>query len=256
MKIDFDKFYTPIEIAKKCINEIDDLNTYDSIIEPSAGNGSFSNLLDCLAFDIEPENDNIIKADFFKIKNVKGEHKLFIGNPPFGARSCLAKAFIKHSIELGAETIAFILPNTFNKLTLQKCFEDYKLKKIVSLDCEYKANGIDYFVPSSFFIITKKDCIDLRKIKPKELKSFRFLGREDKNADFVISGNNGKVRDLNEVTNPKTEHYIKVNDGYDINTVRQNLSNTKFEFYSSINGKLSYIGQNDIKEAYGRQFEI
>ena len=37
-----DKFYTQIEVAKECINLIPELDTYDLIIEPSAGSGSFS----------------------------------------------------------------------------------------------------------------------------------------------------------------------------------------------------------------------
>ena len=56
-----DKFYTQIKIAKECIDLVPDLDTYDLIIEPSAGNGSFSSQLNCIAYDIEPENKNIIK---------------------------------------------------------------------------------------------------------------------------------------------------------------------------------------------------
>ena len=255
MKVENDKFYTPIEIAKKCIGEVDDLESYDNIIEPSAGSGSFSKLIkNCVAFDIEPEDPSIIKQDFFTLNEVKGEHILFIGNPPFGNRSSLAKLFIKHCIELGAETIAFILPNTFNKLTNQKVFGNYKLKKIIPLDCEYKAKGINYFVPSSFFIITKKDCIDLKKRKIAEIKSFRFLPRGDNTADFTINGNTGKIKKLSEVTNSKAEHYIKVSDGFSVENIKNNLLKINFSFYSSINGRLSWIGQNDIKEAYS-EFE-
>jgi hypothetical protein len=56
-----DKFYTQVEVAKECIDLVPDLDTYDLIIEPSAGNGSFSSQLNCIAYDIEPENKNIIK---------------------------------------------------------------------------------------------------------------------------------------------------------------------------------------------------
>ena len=56
-----DKFYTQVEVAKECIDLVPDLDTYDLIIEPSAGNGSFSSQLNCIAYDIEPENKDIIK---------------------------------------------------------------------------------------------------------------------------------------------------------------------------------------------------
>ena len=56
-----DKFYTQVEVAKECIDLVPELNTYDLIIEPSAGHGSFSSQLNCIAYDIEPENKDIIK---------------------------------------------------------------------------------------------------------------------------------------------------------------------------------------------------
>ena len=64
MKIENDKYYTPIVLANELI-----LKTYEvlisenitEIIEPSAGNGSFSSQLNCIAYDIEPENKDIIK---------------------------------------------------------------------------------------------------------------------------------------------------------------------------------------------------
>ena len=86
-----DKFYTIPSYSKKCIDkvfELYDKTGFDLIIEPSAGNGSFFNQLDCdnkIGIDISPENENIVKMDFFDytpqppINNI-----LVIGNPPFG----------------------------------------------------------------------------------------------------------------------------------------------------------------------------
>ena len=254
MKVDLDKFYTPISIAKKCISQIN-LNEYDTIIEPSAGNGSFSNLLNCIAYDIEPESEKIIKQDFFTISKIEGKHILFIGNPPFGKRSALAKLFIKHCIELNAETIAFILPNTFNKYSMQNVFPfEWKLKNILSLDCEYIADKINYFVPSSFFVWTKKDCDDLRKKPPKENNDFIFLSRGSREADFTLNGNNGKVKKIEEVTNPKSEHYIKVTNPSKIEEIKRNLSNIIWKFYSSVNGGVSWLNQKDIIEQYGELY--
>ena len=68
-KIINDKYYTPIDLAKYCIDktyEIIGKENITEIIEPSAGNGSFSNQLNCIAYDIEPECDGIIKQDFYK----------------------------------------------------------------------------------------------------------------------------------------------------------------------------------------------
>lgn len=252
MKVDLDKFYTPVSVAKKCIDLLD-LSNYDTILEPSAGNGSFSKQIpNCIAYDLKPEDESIKQLDYFDLKELDGEHILVIGNPPFGSRSSLAKKFIEHSIELGAETIAFILPNTFNKYLMQRVFpKDWKLEKKLILDCDYKASGVKYFIPSTFFVWTKKAVSnDLRKAKPKETTDFVFLSRGDKAADFTINGNNGKIKSLAEVTNSKAEHYIKVSDKNKIEEVKERLKKIDFVFYSSINGKLAWLSQSDILEQY------
>ena len=67
-----DKFYTIPSIVELCINKVNEkykLTNFDLIIEPSAGNGSFLLQLpneNCIGFDISPENDKIIKQDFFE----------------------------------------------------------------------------------------------------------------------------------------------------------------------------------------------
>lgn len=62
-KNQFDKFYTKASTIQECIKLLN-LNEFDCIIEPSAGNGSFLQFLPhFFAYDIEPEGNNIIKAD-------------------------------------------------------------------------------------------------------------------------------------------------------------------------------------------------
>lgn len=136
--MELDKFYTSPEVAKECISLVPDLETYSLIIEPSAGNGAFSNNLNCLAFDIAPEAKGIQKQDWLKVAPFSKKSILVIGNPPFGNRSCLAKAFIKHSQKIGAETIAFILPDTFSKLSNQSFALFPKEWKLI---VEYKLEG-------------------------------------------------------------------------------------------------------------------
>ena len=41
-------------------------------------------------------------------------------------------------------------------------------------------------------------------------KEFMFLPRGSKDADFVINGNSGKIKKVSEVTNSKSEHYIRI----------------------------------------------
>lgn len=56
-KINLDKYYTPIEKAKYCIDKVYEIigeNNISEVIEPSAGNGSFRLQIPttCLSYDI------------------------------------------------------------------------------------------------------------------------------------------------------------------------------------------------------------
>jgi hypothetical protein len=112
-KILNDKYYTSIELAKKCIDktfEIIGEENITDIIEPSAGNGSFSDqMFFCTAYDIEPDSNNIIRQDFLNLNIPYQKGRLIIGNPPYGNKMQLAVKFFKKSIQL-ADYISFILP--------------------------------------------------------------------------------------------------------------------------------------------------
>ena len=112
-KILNDKYYTPIQLSKYCIDktfEIIGQNNITDIIEPSAGDGSFSNqLFCCTAYDIDPEEDNIIKQDYLHLDLSYKQGRLVIGNPPYGTKMQLVIKFFKKSIQL-SDYISFILP--------------------------------------------------------------------------------------------------------------------------------------------------
>ena len=68
-KIHNDKYYTPEAAVKKVIEvierDVSPIKYFSRIIEPSAGAGAFLNYLpeETLAFDIEPHDPRIKKAD-------------------------------------------------------------------------------------------------------------------------------------------------------------------------------------------------
>lgn len=115
MKIHNDKYYTPSDLALKLINlSVKTLVEYGvteitDIIEPSAGNGSFSLQMNCTAYDIEPEHESIIKADFLEEQIEYKKGRLCIGNPPFGNSNSLSVKFFKKCCQIG-DYIAFIQP--------------------------------------------------------------------------------------------------------------------------------------------------
>ena len=118
-KLDLDQYYTSYDDMEYCVNKawdvIKDLGYgVSEFLEPSAGEGVFSNYLatsglDIIAIDIEPKGEDIIKADFLTYDLEYKEGRFIIGNPPYGARLNLAQKFYKRAIELG-DYIAFILP--------------------------------------------------------------------------------------------------------------------------------------------------
>ena len=112
-KIELDKYYTPLETAKYCIDktfEIIGRENITEIIEPSAGAGSFSlQIPNCIAYDIKPDHDSIIEQDYLKLELEYKKGRLIIGNPPFGFSSKLLIKFYKKGIN-ECDYIGFILP--------------------------------------------------------------------------------------------------------------------------------------------------
>ena len=271
-KSKLDQFYTKRSVSIACAKHLVELlnscnfdinNTV--FIEPSAGDGSFIEALNIngikngsiIAYDIEPKCDGIQQVDWLTTEPVILDNKqiIVIGNPPFGVRSSLAKKFIEHAILWNSDIIALILPDTFNRLTNQKCFGTYRLIDIWKLpDNDFVLDGEDYHVPCSFFVLTSCDNIrpdvDLRDKKVEQPVEYSFLQRDDVTADFCINGNSGRVHNIADVTNSKAEHYIKVNNGYNASTVRMTFENAEYDQLSSCNGGNWWINRNDINKAY------
>lgn len=128
MKIKNDAYFTPKDLAKKLIDKtFEELSNYEisEVIEPSAGDGSFSlQIANCVAYDIDPKHKTIIQQDFLNFDLNYKKNRLFIGNPPFGNRNSLSEAFYKKCVKLG-DFIAFILP--ISQLNNNQRLFDFKL---------------------------------------------------------------------------------------------------------------------------------
>ena len=113
-KIKNDKYYTSLELAKYCVEKTKEIIGEDNIaeyVEPSAGSGAFLNYLDkpYLAYDIEPEDDRIVKVNWLEVDLHYKKGRCVIGNPPFDRANSLLKRFYKKSTEV-ADYISFIMP--------------------------------------------------------------------------------------------------------------------------------------------------
>ena len=194
-----DRFYTPEEIVVQCLALLK-LSDFDCIIEPSAGTGNFSkHLPNCLSFDIAPEQEYIIQADWLTLDKTQFQdykNILVCGNPPFGEQSQLAIAFFNEAAKF-ANTIAFILPLSFKKDSIQNRLSlDFELQDELILDsCTFLLRDNEQISVPCVFQIWQRAPVQRKK---KQLKTtsdyFSFVSKE--NADFRIQrvgGSAGKA---------------------------------------------------------------
>lgn len=143
-----DQFFTPTETAEYCYSVvkeklIENLDEY-VFIEPSAGNGSFFNILPKsrrFGLDIEPMCDYIVQQDYLKWKPRIDKKYIVIGNPPFGLRGQLALKFINHSA-IFADYVCFILPQLFvsdGKGSPRKRLIGLNLIHTEKIKCDFKS---------------------------------------------------------------------------------------------------------------------
>lgn len=257
-KCDLDKFYTNPKIVQNLINYID-LESYDFIIEPSAGNGSFFNKVkqyNAVGLDIEPESADIVKQDWFEY--VIPDHYnnvLILGNPPFGERNNLSKEFVRHSISFpNVNTIAFILPNVYKKHTNQKVFpSDWRLAQEINLedDC-FLLNDEPYHVPCSFFIWTKHTGLKDLRFREELYKThpdFSFSDASD--FDFYVMGASPKViKTREEITPNNRGYYIKSH--IDPEKLKRNILSINWTMFgnSSANGGVSWFSKPEFIKTY------
>jgi hypothetical protein len=248
-----DKFYTKDIIVDLCMNYINSniiINSDDLIIEPSAGNGSFISSIKSITnnykfYDLEPENDEIIKQDYLSlyindiIKNNKNNKIHIIGNPPFGRQSSLAIKFIKKSCEF-SHTISFILPKSFKKDSLKKTFplNFHPIFEIDLPDKSFLVDGIEYNVPCIFQIWEKKEYIRDIIIKLEPINFIFVQKKENPDISFRRVGVNAGFIDTNVNEKSIQSHYfIKFTNDNSIDDNIKLLSNIKFEFNNTVGPK-------------------
>jgi len=207
-KYGLDKFYTKNNIVDNILKKINVL-IYDNVVEPSAGNGSFSSKIkDIHAYDISPDNDSIIKQDFLKlIPNFSGS-VLVIGNPPFGKNSSLALSFIKHSCSF-ADTIAFILPKSFKK---QSFYEKIPLNFWKTYEEDIPDNSFTYEsetvnIPCVFQIYEKKEILR-EKTKIIVPDFFSFVSKDKAKLSIRRVGIYSGRADMNYGDKSTQSHYF------------------------------------------------
>lgn len=166
MQEDLDQFYTKESIARECISELErevgQLDSWDSVIEPSAGSGNFLRLLPphTIGLDLDPRSPGIQHADYLTWAPPAGLGLcLVVGNPPFGKNSTLAVEFFNRSAHF-ADTIAFILPRTFRKSSIiDRLNVSFRLvyERVLPIDSFHTPEGDDRSVTTCFQVWRRRD---------------------------------------------------------------------------------------------------
>jgi predicted RNA methylase len=215
-----EQYYTKENVARKLVQTICqfyDLKTYDFVVEPSAGTGSFLKPLEelkvsnLLSYDIDPKYPNVVKQDFL-ITSFDNKLKYFVvGNPPFGRQSSLAKKFIKHCCTF-ADVICFILPRSFKKVSMSNSFtkEFHNVLEQDLDDMSFIFNDTDYDVPCVFQIWEKKDFERLIQDKVSAAGWYNFVSKTDNpNIAFRRVGHNAGKFTFDNLGDLSTEsHYF------------------------------------------------
>jgi hypothetical protein len=263
-----DKFYTKEDVVLNCyknLSNILDINfEKDLIIEPSAGNGAFIDIIKILSknfrlYDIQPENDAIIKQDYLELEtnNIKTKGKIhIIGNPPFGRQSSLAIKFIKKSCTY-ADSISFILPKSFKKDSMKKHFSlDFHLLFENDLPAHsFLVDNQESNVPAIFQIWERKE-FNREKVIPLIPLCYKFVKKTDvPHISFRRVGvNAGNIDIYSEDKSVQSHYFIRFTDESGLNIedeqVEKNLKKIKkikFECNNTV-GPKSISKQELIKE--------
>lgn len=254
-KRELDQFFTKPEIVDFCIQHLSSINDYTSI-EPSAGNGDFFFKLPLpkYALDIDPKIQECAKQDFltFQLKDLDqpiNKPILVIGNPPFGKNSSLAIKFFNHAATF-ADKIAFIVPKTFEKISVQNRLNLYfVLEKNICLPSNsFYFDNKDYDVPCVFQIWTKtlhpRVKVNTNTTHPD------FIFTDKINGDFAIQRvgvNAGKIK--KEINNIASASHYFIKSVIDLNILLNRMNKMTFPLKYSSAGNPS-ISKHELIEAY------
>ena len=244
-----DKYYTNPSTVNLCIENIKKYvipNDFDVIIEPSAGNGAFiagikSLTYNQIFYDIEPENEEIIKQDFLTLDiretGLYGtQNKIHIvGNPPFVRQSSLAIQFIKKSCEF-ADSISFILPKSFKKDSLIKKvpLNFHRIFEVDLPDNSFIVNGDAHNVPCIFQIWVKRS-YNRDVIEQIEPLNFHFVKKtENPDISFRRVGVNAGTINTDCDKSIQSHYFIKFTNDKSVADNIMRLSTITFDFNNTI----------------------
>lgn len=260
-----DQYYTKPDIAKKYINKFTDIVNPcadDLVLEPSAGSGSFSDLLledgiKALCYDIEPKKPYIVQQNFLDLETSQfADVRVHcIGNPPFGRQSSLAKKFIKKCCTF-SESVSFILPKSFKKPSFDKVFP-LNFHKVFEEDCpknSFLVNDVEYDVPCVFQVWVKKNHQRAQEIQ-EEPNGYSFV-KKDASPDLAVRRvgfYTGKAYVDHAGKNIQSHYFIKFENQLDVNSFIEQFNKLELEFNNTVGARS--ISKTEVIKLINAQLE-
>lgn len=231
-----DQYYTKRSIAETCVKEILETLPWSSTaqwIEPSAGAGAFLGIYtgETIALDLEPKAAGVVAQDFLKWttgKLMASTKRIFFGNPPFGRQGSIAKKFLRHACEQGADALAFILPRSFMKPSMYGCIPlNFHLVRQVELPKNsFEVNKQPYDVPC-VFQIWERQAAKRATVEKEDPEGFVYVKGEAYDLAFRrVGGDAGQTFLRAELEAPSTQshHFLKFDDGIDIADIQKRVN--------------------------------
>ena len=251
-----DKYYTLESVAKRCLEKLQ-IEKYDFVIEPSAGEGAFYKNLhhpNKIGLDIAPEDSQIERQDWFKY-NIPTIYKkvLVVGNPPFGVNNHLSIRFLERCFRFSnVQTIAFILPNVFNKHTKQKLIPAcFRIAEVVPLERNsFRLEGKPKHIPCSFFILDRSNGRDLRFIPEQHLDTSDFYFGSKTDFDIFVFG--ASPRKIIDDPKPNNRGYF-LKAKIPVPELKSKIQNVNWQGNSCANGGVFWLTKAEFCYEY-KQF--
>lgn len=192
-----DQFYTNPLVAGRYVRSL--IKSYPDpqafFVEPAAGDGAFVKPLrragrKVRAIDIEPAAAGIRCGDFLNERPLfeerpKNSKVIVLGNPPFGKNASVAVRFFNTAAG-HSDVIAFIVPRTFRKISLQSRL-DRRFHLVHDSNVERDAfllNGRKHDVPCAWQIWERSSEIRTPPEPPSVSHLIDYTGRSS--ADFAV----------------------------------------------------------------------
>lgn len=259
-------FFTHPALAERCIAATDravDLDRFALIVEPSAGQGVFLHRLPAdrrVGVDLYPRAPEIVEGNFLDWSPPPTEGPICtIGNPPFGQRAALAVRFLTHACTF-SDTVAFILPRSFNKDTFQRRVPP-RFHLLDTFDCDdfLDVDGAPRPVRATFQVWQVRDHDRDTSRPPDRHPDFDMthrhlsrtppddLARIRAEHPFAIPQVGGRFtpRDTTDVTRG-SHWFIRPN----VDGVRQRFERLDFAFLEGMNTAHTSLSKRDIVRAY------